>query len=91
LQWLAQSNCRLKAADLRSRNIKTEHESALVGSIPKERPIGWLGSLNRQTAESQVFCAMRQSTPVGSTIVKSRMPQGRSSGGSARTSYFAAS
>src|ERR1700722_14427320 len=37
---------------------------------------------------SEIFCPIRHSTPVGSTSVKSRMPQGRSSGGPAATLYL---
>ena len=36
------------------------------------------------------FWAMRQSTPVGSTITKSRIPQGLSAGGSTLTAYLIA-
>ncbi len=56
------------------------------GAHDPKRAYTPLSALTDRTVE--MFCPMRQRTPVGSTSTKSRMPEGRSSGGSVFVSYL---
>jgi ParB-like nuclease family protein len=75
----------VQRADLGEASCALARNRAERGNAPK-RAYSPLSALTDRTVE--MFCPMRQRTPAGSTSTKSRIPQGRSSGGSVFVSYL---